>query len=168
MLTKHFTDYPGAHHRSVHLIDIENLLGGPTFTSADAARLEVEYRRVAALAAGDHVIVACSHFAAPAAWFGWGRGRRLIRSGPDGADLALLGVLEGEGVASRFDRVVVASGDGIFAEACARLQGEGREVTVVSRGQDSLSLELAFAVRDTRFLAQDALPGAAAALRLAA
>lgn len=75
--------------------------------------------------------------------------RRLVRSGENGADLALLQVLEQESVAERYDRVVLGSGDGIFAYAAAGLQAVGVDVTVVSRS-DALSRRLGFAVRDVR------------------
>jgi hypothetical protein len=141
--------------RSIHLVDVENLLGGAAFTKGDAAATAAVYASVATVAARDHMVVASSHFAAPAAWFGWGHARRVVRSGPDGADLALLGIIENENLAVRFDRIVIASGDKIFAEAAARLQGVGAKVTVVSR-VDSLSRQLRLAVRDVRYL--DAMP----------
>ena len=57
----------------------------------------------------------------------------MVRSGVDGADRALLSVVENEGIAVRFEGVVIASGDGIFAEAAALFAGCGLSVTVVSR-----------------------------------
>ncbi len=56
-----------------------------------------------------------------------------------------------ERIDERFDRVVLGSGDGIFAEVCALLQAAGCVVTVVSR-REALSRRLRFAVRDVRFL----------------
>jgi NAD(P)-dependent dehydrogenase (short-subunit alcohol dehydrogenase family) len=52
--------------------------------------------------------------------------------------LALLQVLATEKVDFRYDRVVIGSGDGIFAFPAARLQAAGCEVTVVTR-PDALS-----------------------------
>jgi hypothetical protein len=98
-------------------------------------------------------------------WFGWGEARRVVRSGRDGADLALVQIVDTENVASRFERVVIGSGDGIFAEPAARLQSLGASVTVVSR-RESLSRELSFAVRDVRIL--EPLPGQPAACTIAA
>jgi len=73
------------------------------------------------------------------------------RSGPDGADLALLDVLRHENVATRFTQVAIGSGDHLFAEEAARLAAQGVWVTVVSR-QRSLSRQLALAVREVIFL----------------
>src|SRR5262245_24660548 len=41
--------------------------------------------------------------------------RTLVAHGADGADLALVAQAAPEWVAKRFDRMVIASGDGIFA-----------------------------------------------------
>jgi hypothetical protein len=136
--------------RSFHLVDVENLLGGTSFTEVDVAVTAAVYHAVAGVAASDMVVVSSSHHTALATWFGWENARRVVRSGPDGADLALLNILETENVAVRFDRVVIASGDGIFARLAAQLQAQGVVVTIVSR-PDSLSRELAFAVRDVRY-----------------
>jgi len=60
-------------------------------------------------------------------------------------------VLTCESVTTRFDRVVIGSGDGIFAYEAARLQAAGVRVTVVT-GRGALSRQLGFAVRDVRYL----------------
>jgi hypothetical protein len=148
--------------RSLHLVDVENLAGGTTFREVDVAVIAAAYEPVASIGANDLVVVASSHFTAVQTWFGWGGGvRRLVRSGPDGADLALIEVLETEGVATRFDRVVIASGDRIFAEPAALLQVQYVDVTVVTRA-DALSNQVRLAVRDIRFL--NVLPQLAADL----
>ena len=153
------------HHyrgRSLHLVDVENLAGGTTFGEVDVAVIAAAYGPVASIGPNDLVVVASSHFTAVQTWFGWGGGvRRLIRSGPDGADLALLEVLETERVATRFGRVVIGSGDRIFAEPAAWLQAQDVDVTVVTRA-DSLSKQIRLAVRDIRFL--NVLPQLAADL----
>jgi hypothetical protein len=137
--------------RSVHLIDVENLLGGVDFTEMDVTGLISRYSGVAPKAPLDHLVVASSHRAAPAVWFGWPEARRLVQSGPNGADLALLRVIEHERLAARYDRVVIGSGDGIFAEPAAALQELGVKVLVVAR-RDGLSRRLQMAARDVRFL----------------
>lgn len=154
--------------RTLHLIDIENLMGGTDFTVDEAARLEDVYAPIAEVASGDFTVMASSHMAAPAAWFGWPNARRLLQSGPDGADLALIDVMMAEDVHRRFDRVVIASGDGIFSDPCAWLQEVGCSVTVVTR-REALSRRLAFAVRDVRFLEvkPDGAPNVAVPKRVA-
>lgn len=137
--------------RSLHLVDIENLLGGTSFGETDAVIAAASYDVVADVGPTDLVVVSSSHHTAPAAWFGWGKARHVVRSGPDGADLALIEIIDTENVAVRFDRVVIASGDKIFAQPAAQLQAAGAAVTVVSR-RDSLSRQLRFATRDLRYL----------------
>ncbi len=142
--------------RVLHLIDVENLAGTPSFSRQEAVRLHREYEQVAPKGLADQLVLATSHHAAPAAWFGWPTtARRLVRSGRDGADLALLDVLEHESVATRFGHVVIASGDGIFAMPAARLQAAGIGVTVVTR-RGVLSRQLRAAVVDVRYI--DPLP----------
>lgn len=150
------TPYPEARLRSLHLVDVENLLGGTNFGEADVALAAAAYGPVAGLAATDLVVVSSSHHTARAAWFGWGEARRIVRSGVSGADLALIEVIETENVAVRFDRIVIGSGDGNFAVSAAKLQAAGIAVTVVSRPA-FLSRQLRLAVRDVRHL--DLLPG---------
>lgn len=137
--------------RILHLIDLENLVGSADFSREEAARVHRGYVQVAPPGPSDQMVLATSHHAAPSAWFGWpATARRLVRSGQNGADLALLHVLACESVATRFDGVVIGSGDGIFAYEAARLQAAGVAVTVVTlRG--ALSRQLAFAVRDVRY-----------------
>ena len=51
----------------------------------------------------------------------WPQARVVLGVGRDGADHALLDVLDHEDVGARFSRVVIVSGDGIFANAAAEL-----------------------------------------------
>ena len=111
-------------------------------------------------------MIATGATAAPVAFFDWGRARRLLRRGVNGADLALLQVIESENLGRRFERVVIASGDGIFAEACANLQSTGCHVTVVTR-PGALSTRLRLAVRDIRYLRREPIMPAAALERTA-
>ena len=135
------------------MVDVENLAGTPTLTPEIVSAVRALYLEVVGVNEGDHVVIASSHHGAYGAWMGWSDNpRRLLGSGPDGADNCLLGVLSGEKVATRFNHVVIGSGDGIFSTAAAQLQEAGVAVTVVSR-PGSLSRQLSFAVRDVRFLA---------------
>jgi len=69
---------------------------------------------------------------------GWPNVLHRIRSGPDGADLELLDVIDYGNVAERFTLVVIGSGDDIFADAVATLTAVSRWAAVVSR-RESLS-----------------------------
>jgi NYN domain len=141
---------PGA--RVFHALDVENLVGTPNFSATEAGLVYGAYDRVAPHGAVDQLVIATSHYAAPSAWFGFpSSARRLVRSGLNGADHALLEVLERESIAARFDHVILGSGDGIFAFAAAALQRAGCGVTVVTR-RSALSRHLRLAVRDVRYL----------------
>jgi NYN domain len=139
--------------RSIHLVDVENLAGSSAACLGGVAELRWRYEAAADVGLMDHLVIATGAVAAPAAWFDWSTARRLVRRGINGADHALLGVITSENLAGRFERVVIASGDGIFADACARLQATGCHVTVVTR-PEALSTRLRLAVRDIRYLRQ--------------
>ena len=141
--------------RALHLVDVENLFGTPRPDPEVVRPLARLYEVVAGLGPRDHVVLASSHRCAASVWLEWPGGvRRLAASGPDGADHALLSVLSRERVAERFGRVVIGSGDGIFAHAAARLQAAETEVTVVC-GEGALARRLRMATRDIRFLPRE-------------
>jgi hypothetical protein len=122
-----------AHRTGRHLIliDIENLVGSSSPTSSEVeAALQALSNAVPGFDSAQRV-VACSHHAACAVSFAASGCRRLWRSGPNGADLALLEVLNSEFVEERFEFITVCSGDGIFADSVARLSGQGVVVNVV-------------------------------------
>ena len=131
--------------RSLHLIDIENLIGSPSPSVDEVGWYHLAYE---ALHVGpeDQVVIAYSHHAARSVRWGWPPGRHLWRSGKNGADLALLEVIAQERVAECFNSVVLASGDSIFRNAVAWLGEQGVDVTVVSR-PESLSSSLLMAAR---------------------
>jgi hypothetical protein len=130
--------------RALHLVDIENLIGLARPSFADVAACYDAYCPL--IRCHDLVVVACNHGAFAAVAWGWPDARRLVRSGDNGADEALLDVLRYERIDERFNAVVVGSGDGIFAEAVAGLGGLGVAVTVVSR-REALSRRLRLAAR---------------------
>ena len=119
--------------RTLHLVDVENLTG-PGGDTASALR---GYQR-RLVRAHDHVIVAAAPktaFVAKQTMPG-----SLVRAarGKDGADLALLREIDVADVKRRFDRVVLVSGDGIFADLVAILRSLGLAVVIVAR-PESLS-----------------------------
>jgi hypothetical protein len=130
--------------RALHLIDIENLIGLARPMLTDVVACNEAYRPL--IGDRDLVVVACNHGAFLAVAWGWPHGRLLMQSGENGADHALLDVLMGERVEQRVTAVVVASGDGIFANSVARLGSLGVAVTVVSR-PEALSRRLRLAAR---------------------
>jgi hypothetical protein len=137
--------------RRLHLVDIENLVGEARPSLSQVRKALGLYTNCLAFGAMDQVEVASSHLTLLNAALGWPDAHYRVRSGPDGADLALLEVLQHENVAQRFTHVAIGSGDHLFAEEAARLAAKGVWVTVVSR-QRSLSPRLALAAREVILL----------------
>jgi hypothetical protein len=137
--------------RRLHLVDIENLAGDPLPNLGQIRQALGLYTGCLALGPMDQVEVASSHLTLLNAALGWPQAHYRVRSGPDGADLALLDVLRHENVAKRFTHVTIASGDHLFAEEAAHLAAQGVWVTMVSRRR-SLSRQLELAAREVIFL----------------
>jgi hypothetical protein len=137
--------------RRLHLVDIENLAGDSRPSLSQVRQALGLYAGCLAFGAMDQVEVASSHRTLLNAALGWPRAHYRVRSGPDGADLALLDVLRHENIATRFTHVAIGSGDHLFAEAAAHLAAQGVWVTVVSL-QRSLSRQLALAAREVVLL----------------
>ena len=130
--------------RHIVLVDIENLAGAPCPTIRQVEEAKKALQGV--IVDFDQVpcVVACNHRAAPAVSFAFPKALRRWRSGKDGADLALVYEMDDLRVMSRYQRVTLCSGDGIFAEPVATLAEAGIDTTVVSiEGHLSKRLELA-------------------------
>ena len=137
--------------RSLDLVDVENLLGT---SSPDNPEAVVQINQVLSHITSDIessiTNVACSHRAAPVISFAWASCKLHWRSGPDGADLALIDAARQERL-ERFTHLVIASGDGIFAELAAEAASNGLHVIVVSH-HHSLSNRLRLAANEVRYL----------------
>lgn len=130
--------------RRLVVVDIENVVGGAVLTTEQAVGAHLAIKDVAALNGSEHVVIGTSHVGVVSTGLGWRGSRLVVRSGENGADLALLEVLIDERVEERFDEVVLVSGDGIFTEAVAVPGAAGVEVTVVApSGRCSNRLRLA-------------------------
>ncbi len=132
---------PGS-DRALVLVDAENIASVALPSELRCTADRAELRRALGVRESDHVIVASSHRAARAVWWAWPAARRIVKSGPDGADLALLRAVDVDDVCSRFTRIVIASGDGIFADLAIELTDRGAEVIVIAR-RGSISDRLA-------------------------
>lgn len=146
MSTTYGARFTAARHRfpvrRLHLVDIENLAGDPRPSLSLVRQVRGLYADCLTFGAMDQVeVAASSHRTLENAAFGWPRVHYRAWYGPDGADLALLDVLQHEDVAGRFTHVVIGSGDHLFAEEAARLADQQVCVTVVSR-RGSLSSQL--------------------------
>lgn len=117
-------------HRTLAVIDIENLCGGPDNVNSFHRYIRYLYDEAATdmwmpvIATSTHTITRC-----PDLWWTWHDARRLHRTGPDAADLELLDTLR-EPTAQRCDHIEIWSGDHIFADAARRLRRHGTTVTV--------------------------------------
>lgn len=129
--------------RTLHLVDLENLCGGPDQVTAEKHTVADLYQLKAGIARDDHVVVATNP-SALVHCFDIFPGSQLVgQHGPDGADSALLEILgEIDWIAKRYDRVIVGSGDHCFAPSAAALRARGILVGVVAR-EGSLSRSLA-------------------------
>lgn len=128
--------------RTLHLVDLENLVGG-IVSSALVAEAWEEYARVTGLRAGDQVIVSVARRHAVDAFFALPAGiRRVIGSNaPDGADVALLDDVDVADVARRFGQVVIASGDHAFVPLARSIVELGVPVIqVIGAGHTSTDL----------------------------
>ena len=142
--------------RALHLLDLENLCGGPDRIRSGKHAVAGLYRRRAGIARDDHVVIGANP-GSLVDCFDILPGSQLVgRSGPDGADRALLDVIRDmDWVAERYDRVVFGSGDHCFASKAAALRVRGVLVGVVAcAGSISHSLAASAAyVREFRLAA---------------
>jgi hypothetical protein len=128
--------------RTLHILDIENIMGGPLSGETALKATVVAYRDLAPVLALDHVFIGVNPGLAPAVAAVWPNAQLRVGGGPDGADHVLLDVLgDTAWIASRYDRVVLGSGDGIFAQVVASLRAAGLPVDVAA-SPASLSLSL--------------------------
>lgn len=126
------TKSPLSRGRQLVLVDIENLVGGACLSAAAVRSAKKGLVATGQIGAKAHVVIGTSHIGLVQVGSNWDGVRYVVRSGRDGADLALLDVMA-EDVAHRFESVVLASGDRIFAPAVADLAAAGVMTTVIGR-----------------------------------
>lgn len=138
--------------RTLHLIDMENLMGGPRRGRHAPAAALAAYCEAAGVLPFDHIVIAVNPAIALDVGLTSPAARLLAVPGRNGADLALLEqVADLRQTAALYDRVVVGSGDGIFADALNGLRACGIPVGVVTL-ERCLSLSLARAATFVRFV----------------
>lgn len=144
---------PLTRSRTMILVDIENLCATPRFHAVDVVAVRAVVERISDPPNPTQAVVvaASSGEGLVEAGLGWAGARKVWRPGHDGADLALADVALNENVPERFDRVVICSGDGLFAAVARYLIHRGVQVTVLARNA-SLSRRLAHAVDDVRLI----------------
>ncbi len=128
--------------RQFVLVDIENLAAGACITDTAVRSAKAALVATGQIRSADHVVIGTSHIGLMQVGSVWSGVRYVVRSGPDGADMALLDVMA-EDVADRFESVVLASGDGIFTDAVAALAAAGVPTVVIGRrGHVARSLQI--------------------------
>jgi hypothetical protein len=120
--------------RTLHILDLENLCEGPYRIPECGDAVARSYRKVVGVGPTDHVVLGTNpNSLIPSVGLFLGC-RFVTQSGPDGADLALLKVLEDvDWIAQRFHRVVIGSGDHCFISAVWRLTQRGVRVVVAAQ-----------------------------------
>jgi hypothetical protein len=118
----------------MHLIDIENLCmaSNPTLDQVTEARRCY----LALMNPGDNdqfLVTVSSRHNLEAAAFGWQGATLKVYEGHDGADILLAEAIVEDQLESRFDKVVVASGDGGLAPFVTHLKSFLSDVVVVSQ-----------------------------------
>ena len=142
----------GGGHRSLHLIDIENLAGSPYVCDEWLATTLRTYIALAQVRDSDLVLMAAN----PRLWLrtAWLAPRDVAYQpapGVDGADLNLLQRSPVNWVAQRFDRVVIGSGDGIFTELAKASHAAGLGVTVIAQ-PELLARDLRMTAETVRYM----------------
>lgn len=118
--------------RTLHVVDADNLTGGPTEHQCVADQAACRYRETAGIRDGDIVVVGSDLRSAAVTAFAWPAARLLRATGTDAVDHLLLDDLAPSLVQGRFGRVVLGSGDGIFARRLAQLRAASIRVEVVA------------------------------------
>ncbi|KQZ88493.1 hypothetical protein ASD62_03345 [Phycicoccus sp. Root563] len=113
----------------MHLIDLENLVGGPSAPDTTIERVWAAYHGGIPRSPMDQMIVGSSRFFARRTWWLLPEGiQRRARDGQDGGELAILEEIDLDHLVTRFRRLVIASGDGRFAELAAAARRRGLHV----------------------------------------
>lgn len=145
--------------KELRLIDIENLAGCPIPNHIQVEMIECDLNAALNSDYAVQSVIACNHLASPSLFGFSSPARRLLKSGPNGADYALLGAEDHEVIAQRYSRVVIGSGDHGFALLAKFLVTQGVEVIVVAR-EGSLSRALEKSASRVVLLAQPQSPTA--------
>lgn len=150
---------PGRHsERRLTVVDIENLIGGAVLHAKDVSWARRRLTAAGSLTSADQVVIGTSHVGLLHVGTAWTQQRYVVGSGPNGADLALLDVLA-EDLPTKYGRVLLASGDGIFTDAVTSLTASGVDVHVVAL-RDRLSRRLRMAASQVTLLDQPYRAGA--------
>ena len=136
--------------RQIHLVDIDNLTGGPSKDQQLHSEIREWYDIHSDRREEDLCFVGMSHYSAIAASKAWEGAKLVWASGQDGADLALINLLE-ETNFSSVSRLCLGSGDWIFKFALSPFISRGVKVGICCR-ENSLSNQLNELTEDVTFV----------------
>lgn len=120
--------------RSLHLGDIENLMGGPRADLSAIYQVRSCYLDTVPIGEDDHFVIGANPQFAPFARVFWPSAELVAMGGPNGADIALIKrVKDVPFIASLYDRIVIGSGDRAFTEVARIYRDYGLKVEVASR-----------------------------------
>ena len=130
--------------RTCHLVDIENLMGGPFEGEQKLWDAVHAYQTMVPVWGRDDVVYVAMNPAITkivkriwkknSRYNNWPKATFLVGLGIDGADKKLLAVVaDHKQVLENYERVVVGSGDGIFGPVVERFSSYGMEVLVVAQ-----------------------------------
>jgi len=108
-------------NRSAYFLDIDNLCGAPLATEAQVREVILALERQFSIGSSDLIFCAATAKAAAFVKFFRPSFHVQIGRGKDGSDLRLLELADPKWLKSRFDRVVIGSGDGIFQPLAMQL-----------------------------------------------
>ncbi len=117
-------------HRRIFIVDIENAIGNGVITEEDVVRVKSSLEKFYSICDKDLVVVGVSHSNSVFPAHAWTSARIVLKRGHNGADIALKKVLGHERIGTRFEEVVIVSGDGIFSEEVKFLKSLGVRVTI--------------------------------------
>jgi hypothetical protein len=118
---------------TLHLIDIENLVGCGKVTAEAVAEVRRVYMSASKAQVNDKYCIAAHPMNRNALLEGWRGASYLYRKGKDGADQALLNIYWGLQSPERFQRIVLGSGDFIFWQLVEDARSAGIKVDVLAR-----------------------------------
>ena len=119
-------------NRSVYFLDIDNLCGAPLASEAQVRDVILAVERQFSIGPSDLIFCAATAKAATFVKFFRPAFHVQIGRGKDGSDLRLLELADPQWLKSRFDRVVIGSGDGIFQPLAIELANLNIRVEVTS------------------------------------
>jgi hypothetical protein len=139
-------------NRTIHLIDIENLCLNSNPTLKQVQQVRSEYFEFVKPGPSDlFYVTVSSKNNVQSAVFGWPNAWHGCKEGHDGADILLAKAMLEDDLESRFDGVVIASGDGGLAPFVQSLVSKFKAVLVVSQ-PSAIALLMARSGGSVRYL----------------